>query len=292
MPFTAEAASTMASIPPSFTPLTPTIGLDVKGIDVRNAPPATIERLRRAFVEHKVLVLRDQRLEPHDQLAFGRQFGAFEIHPFREPIVDYPALLSIAKEPHERRNVGGGWHTDMTFMPEPPLATMLYAIEVPPGLGDTLFADNQAAFDALSPRLQQLLIDLEAIHCADEVHGVAATRDQSAYRQSAGRKAAATREVRHPVVRRHPESGRLGLFVNPAFTRRFDGMTAAESQPLLEFLYRHMTDPQFVVRVRWTEGALVLWDNRCTQHFALNDYHGQRREMHRLMVKGDRPMGV
>ena len=272
-----------------MTKLTPTIGCEIEAIDLASVSNDTMRAVREALNHHKVLVFRDQSLEPENQLSFGAHFGEFEIHPFRESIPGHPELLKIAKEPHERTNVGGGWHTDMTFMPEPPLGTMLYAIEVPEGLGDTMFTDNQAAFEALSMGMRDMLLELDAVHCAERVHGVAATRNQSAFRQAAGQKSEATREVIHPVVRRHPESGRPGLFVNPAFTYRFDDMTEAESRPLLSFLFNHLTRPEFVVRVRWTRHTLVVWDNRCTQHFALNDYHGQRREMRRLMIKGDRP---
>lgn len=275
-----------------LTKLTPTIGCEIEGVDLTNVSRTTMAAVRDALNQYKVLVFRDQQLEPEDQLAFGAHFGEFEIHPFRESIPGHPELLKIAKEPNERTNVGGGWHTDMTFMPEPPLGTMLYAIEVPEGLGDTMFTDNQAAFDALSVGMREMLTQLDAVHCAERVHGVAATRDQSAFRQAAGHKSEATREVIHPVVRRHPESGRPGLFVNPAFTHRFDEMTETESRPLLAFLFDHLSRAQFVVRVRWAPGTLVIWDNRCTQHFALNDYHGQRREMRRLMIKGDRPVAA
>lgn len=272
------------------TPLTRSIGSEIHDVELSNVTGTTIDAIQHAFLERKVLVFRDQSLTPEQQLAFGAHFGEFQIHPFRESIPGHPELLVIAKEPNERQNVGGGWHTDMTFMPEPPKGSMLYAIEVPEGLGDTMFSDNEAAFAALSDGMRRMLSGLEAVHSAERVHGIQATREQGSFRQASAHKPEATQEVVHPVVRAHPETGREGLFVNAAFTRRFVDMTEAESRPLLEFLFAQMVRPEFVLRARWHAGTFVLWDNRCTQHFALNDYHGQRREMRRLMVRGERPL--
>ncbi len=272
--------------------LTDVIGAEVQGVDLaKPLEPDSLREIQRAFLEHHLIVFRDQTLTPEQQQAFGAPFGRFTIHPFRPSIPGYPELLTIAKEPDERRNVGGGWHTDMTFVQAPPKGSMLYAIEVPPdGHGDTLFSSSEAAYQALSSGMKRLLAGLTGVHCAERVHGVGATAGENAFRRTAATKPEATRMTLHPVVRTHPESGRKCLFVNPSFTLRFDAMTEQESRPLLEYLFAHMAKPEFVVRVRWRAGTLVLWDNRCTQHYALNDYHGHRREMRRLMIDGDRPL--
>ncbi|MEM7018461.1 MAG: TauD/TfdA family dioxygenase [Pseudomonadota bacterium] len=272
-------------------PLTDCIGAEISGLDLSNTlAEDALAEVRQVFLDYHVVTFRNQTLTPEAQKTFGAYFGEFEIHPFRPPIPGYPELLSITKEADEQHNVGGGWHTDMTFLPTPPKGSMLYALELPPaGLGDTMFSSCIAAYEALSPTLQSLLMQLVGLHSAERVHGESATKEQSAFRQAAAKKPEATQVIKHPVVRIHPESGRKGLFVNPSFTFCFEGMTQAESKPLLDFLFEHMSKPEFVLRYQWQVGDLVFWDNRCTQHYALNDYHGHRREMRRLMIVGDRP---
>ena len=286
-------AATRSSLELDLRPLTASIGAEVFGVDLRvplDLP--TLTAMRAAFMQWKVLVFRDQHgLTAEQQKAVGAHFGQFARHPFRAAMAEHPELLPIAKEADERINVGGGWHTDMTFMARPPFGTLLYAVELPPaGLGDTLFSDNEAAYLALTPGMQATLRSLRALHTAEAVHGAAAVQDErNEFRQRAAQQPLVHQLMSHPVVRTHPESGRLGLFVNPLFTVRFDGWSAEESRPLLAFLFSHMARAEFVARVRWQPGTLTLWDNRCTQHYALNDYHGHRREMRRLMIDGDAP---
>jgi taurine dioxygenase len=275
-------------------PLAATIGAEVHGVDLRQPVDAPVlVAIRAAFLQWKVLVFRGQHgLTPDAHKAFGAHFGSFAKHPFRPSLDEHPELLPIAKEPDERVNVGGGWHTDMTFMPAPPFGTLLYAVELPaPGLGDTMWTDNEAAFAGLSPGLQATLRGLRALHTAEKVHGPEAVQQEkrSAFRARAAQQALVHELVSHPVVRTHPETGRPCLFVNPSFTVRFDGWSEVESQALLAHLFAHMAQPEYVVRVHWQPGTLVLWDNRNTQHYALNDYHGQRREMRRLMIEGEAP---
>ena len=288
-----EVSATAATLDLDVRPLTASMGAEVFGVDLRHPLRApALAAICAAFVRWKVLVFRDQHgLTPEQQKAVGAHFGQFARHPFRAAMAEHPELLPIAKEPHERINVGGGWHTDMTFMPRPPFGTLLYAVELPPvGLGDTLFSDNEAAFAALTPGLRATLRSLRALHTAAAVHGAAAVEgEHNSFRQRAAQQPLVQTLMSHPVVRTHPESGRMSLFVNPLFTVRFDGWSADESQPLLAFLFNHMARAEFVARVRWQTGTLTLWDNRCTQHYALNDYHGHRREMRRLMIDGDAP---
>jgi taurine dioxygenase len=272
-------------------PITRVIGAEIGGVDIgRPLEPAVLAEIEQAFLDHHVLVFRDQSLSPAQQETFGAHFGSFAAHPFRPSMPGHPGLMRIAKEPHEQGNVGGGWHTDMTFAERPPKGSMLYAVELPPaGLGDTLFSSGEAAYEALSSGMRDLLGRLRAVHCAERIHGVAATAQDNEFRRRAARKPEVKKLTVHPVVRTHPQTGRKSLFVNPSFTMHFDGMSDHESEPLLRFLYQHMAKAEFVARVRWRVGTLVFWDNRCTQHYALNDYHGHRREMRRLMLEGDAP---
>lgn len=274
-------------------PLTATIGAEVHGVDLRQPVDAlTLAALRTTFLTWKVLVFRGQHgLTPEEHKAFGEHFGPFARHPFRPAMDAHPELLPIAKEVDEKINVGGGWHTDMTFMPKPPFGTLLYAVELPPaGLGDTLWADNEASFAGLSPGLQATLRGMRALHTAEKLHGPAAVQEEkNEFRKRASQQRLVHELVSHPVVRTHPETGRPSLFVNPSFTVRFDGWSEEESRTLLTHLFAHMAKPEYVLRVHWQLGTLVLWDNRNTQHYALNDYHGHRREMRRLMIEGDAP---
>jgi taurine dioxygenase len=199
------------------------------------------------------------------------------------------------KEADERKisTFGNAWHSDFSFLEEPPLGSVLYAREVPSHGGDTLFANMYAAYEALSPGMRKMLDGLNAIH-AGKPYGVGGLPKDLAVSRSIGMERnnpEADRETAHPVVRVHPATGRKALFVNSIYTTRFEGMTPAESRPLLNFLYAHAIQPEFTCRLRWRAGDLAVWDNRCTMHYAINDYDGQRRLMHRTTIKGERPVG-
>jgi taurine dioxygenase len=271
-------------------PLSPHIGAEVLGVDLsRPLSNAEFDTIHNAFLRHHVIFFRDQTLTPDQQLAFGRRWGSLNIHPYVKGMASHPEILEIIKEPQERSNFGGGWHSDMSFLEEPALGSQLYAIEVPEVGGDTLFASQYAAYDALSDGLKATLDGLIGIHSAAEEYG--------AEGQSSRKRASMDSEVvgddvpefEHPVVRTHPETGRKGLYVNPAFTLRFKGWKAKESRPLLAYLFEVSKREEFTCRFRWRKGSLAFWDNRCVWHFALNDYHGQRRHMRRVTIDGDRP---
>ena len=271
-------------------PVSGTLGAEVDGIDLGGPlDDATVAALRAAFNEHQVLFFHEQHLSPEQQLTFGRRFGELGTHPYVAANPSHPEILDIVTEPDDRVNFGGGWHSDVTFLEEPDLGSILYAVDVPPSGGDTLFASQAAAYDALSPTMQQLLDGLVGIHSAGPQYGGAGYSQRSRAMATSGAAAAAASRVEHPVVRTHPETGRRSLYVNQAFTVGIKGMNRAESAALLGFLFEHATSEAFTCRLRWRPGSVAMWDNRSVQHYALHDYRGQRRVMRRITVRGDRP---
>lgn len=270
------------------TPFSSALGALVTGIDLREPlPDEQFAVLRQAFSDHEVLFFRDQQLTPEQHLAFARRWAPIDVNRFFKAVPGHPEIAEVRKEADQRTNIGGGWHTDHSYDAAPAMGSLLLARELPPLGGDTLFASMSRALEALSPSLQRTLEGLRAVHSSRHVFG-----DKGGYAGRSdtgdriGNAAGVTDDVVHPVVIRHPLSGRRILYVNPAFTVRFDGWTAAESAPLLGFLYEHASQPEFSCRFDWSPGAMAFWDNRATWHFALNDYHGHRRVMHRITVQG------
>jgi taurine dioxygenase len=268
-------------------PLSAHVGAEIDGVDLA-APvsdPAMAE-IRDAFGEYGVVFFRDQPLTPEQHVAFAERFAPIDINRFFAAVPGYPMIAEVRKEPEQIRNIGGGWHTDHSYDEAPALGSMLYAREVPQTGGDTLFASMYAACDALSDGLKATLETLRACHSSRHVFGPEAMARRGDLNGRIGNPELATQDAVHPVVIRHPETGRKALYVNPGFTLRFEGWTDEESRPLLEYLYRHAARPEFTCRFRWREGSLALWDNRSTWHFALNDYHGERRLLHRITIQG------
>jgi taurine dioxygenase len=264
-------------------PVSGAVGAEILGVDL-SAPLAddTLAAIRGTLAERGVVFFREQTLTPPQHIALARRFGDVNVNRFFAHHPEHPEIAMVTKEPGQQRNIGGGWHTDHSYDVEPAMGSMLYAREVPPTGGDTLFASMYAAYDALSDGLKQTLEGLRAVHSSRHVFG----QERGDLKGRIGNTHLATQDADHPVVITHPESGRKVLYVNPGFTLRFAGWTDEESRPLLDFLYRHGQRPEFSCRFQWRKGSMAFWDNRATWHLAVNDYHGQRREMHRITVEG------
>jgi taurine dioxygenase len=248
---------------------------------------ATVQTIRQALLDHLVIFFRDQDLPPDRFLALARCFGRAIEYPFLKGIDGFPEIITVSKLPEETVNFGGVWHSDTTYLPEPPMATLLIAREVPEAGGDTLFANQYLAYDRLSDGMRALLAQQTGVASSAKADSSRTREDR--IRSDGSAEARKLLIAEHPVVRTHPETGRRSLFVNRAHTVSFAGMTEEESAPLLEFLFNHQIRPEFTCRFRWEAGSLAIWDNRCAQHYAVNDYHGQRRVMHRITLAGDRP---
>lgn len=282
------AQSRMAQPSLDIRPIAGSIGAEIHGIDAsRELDAETISTLRKALLDHLVIFLPAQSLTPEQQLRFARRFGEPMIYPFVKGLDGLPEVTPILKKEEDRNNFGGIWHSDTVYQNEPPMGTMLYALELPPFGGDTLFANQYLAYDSLSDGMKALLAPLKAINISGKGR-VQKTRTDMMKHASAGLKGDEL-ESCHPVIRTHPETGRKALYVNVAHTVRFDGMTEEESAPILEFLFEHQIQPEFTCRFRWSEGAVAFWDNRAAMHYPINDYHGYRRLMHRITLTGDRP---
>lgn len=271
-------------------PIAGALGAEIVGADLSALDDELIRDIRQALLDHLVIFFRDQTLTPQQHKAFGLRFGPMDRHPFMNPAEDDPDILLVLKDVEDRVNVGGIWHSDVTFQECPALGSVLYAKELPPKGGDTLFANMYLAYESLSDGMRAMLDRLTAVHSAAHVFGPNSKRYAGKLSTRLHNQEAAVSETEHPVVRTHPETGRKLLFVNSGFTVRFKDMTEEESRPLLDFLYRHLSRPEFTCRFRWTPNAVAFWDNRSTQHLAINDYHGYRRLMHRVTIAGDRPV--
>jgi taurine dioxygenase len=262
------------------------VGAEVSGVDLNCLDEATLAELREAHAQYSVLFFRDQQLTPEAHIALAQGWGEINVNRFFTPVENYPQIAEVRKEPDQKFNIGGGWHTDHSYDQIPALGSLLYAKEVPTTGGDTLFAGCGAAFDTLSEGIKDTLRTLRAVHSSRHVFGQSAAMpdDVTGLFTNADQ---ATQDAVHPVVIRHPLSGREILYVNPGFTTHIEGWSIQESAPLLEFLYGHIARPEHTCRFHWQPGSLAFWDNRATWHLAVNDYHGQRRLMHRITVEGE-----
>ena len=274
-------------------PIAGALGAELAGVNLANMSDAVFADVHDAFLAHQVVFFRDQTLTPAEQVGLARRFGEIHFHPYVQGLEEQPEVLEIVKREDDKQNFGGTWHTDQAFAPKPALATFLYAKETPPFGGDTMFTNMYLAYEALSDGMKRMLGPLRTLNLGDRG---AAAGGPSRLERAQGKTAMrvkdpgdAPTQAEHPLVRTHPETGRKSLFLS-SHTVRFVDMTTEESAPLLNFLRQHAVRPEFTCRFRWEPGSLAIWDNRCTQHFALNDYHGHRRVMHRITVKGDVPV--
>ncbi len=269
-------------------PLSRAVGAEILGINLLNpVSDVQIAEIRKIWLQHSVVFFREQPLEPGAFQAFAQRFGEIIEYPFVKGLPDFPLIVPVLKLPHEKHNFGGVWHTDTTYLQEPPMATMLIARELPPVGGDTLFASNYAAFEGLSPALQDTLRTLKGVNSSAKAAVTHSREDRVA--DSATDKGRSELNSEHPVVRTHPETGREALYINPGHTTRFAGWTEEESAPLLNYLFEQQVKPEYTCRFVWRPGSIAFWDNRCALHNPINDYHGYKRLLHRITLKGDKP---
>ncbi len=264
------------------------LGAEIRGLDLsRDLDAASVASIREAWLEHLVLFFRDQPLSAERFQAFASRFGRVIAYPFLEGLEGFPLIVPVVKLPHETVNFGGIWHSDTTYQAEPPSATLLIAREVPPKGGDTLFANQYLAWETLPSDIKDEIADLRGVSSSAKAD---TTKNREDRMRDRGKSDVAREYLAcHPVVRTHPETERKSLFVNPAHTVRFDGRSDAESADLLAFLFAHQVKPEFLCRFAWQVGSIAMWDNRCTLHNPVNDYHGHARVMHRVTLAGDVP---
>jgi len=274
-------------------PIAGALGAVIRGPDLsRPLDQQCFAEIHEAFLKHLVIFLEDQDLTPDQLLAFAERFGRIVNYPFVKDMDGHSGITEIIKTETDTLNFGGIWHSDTTYLPKPPLGSMLYARELPPRGGDTLFANMYLAYETLSDGMKAMLGPLRAVSTAalraqGNVNARARLADQTGKGQNRDK---LEMEAEHPVIRTHPETGKKALYINCAHTSHFTGMTPEESRPILQFLFEHMRRPEFTCRYRWSVDALALWDNRCSHHYALNDYQGYRRLMHRVTIEGDTPV--
>ncbi len=262
------------------------VGAFVENVDLTRLRAPTANKLREALGEHGVLFFRDQHLSPEQHIAVAEKFGDININRFFGHIDGYPKVAQVLKEPHHERNIGGGWHTDHSYDVLPAMGSILLAHETPSRGGDTLFASMFRAYETLSDGIKQMLEGMNAEHSSRHVFGQGARARRGDIGDRIANYDAALQDATHPVVVKHPISGKKSLYVNPGFTLRFEGWTDQESAPLLKMLYDHASRPEHTYRFQWAPGSIAFWDNRATWHYALNDYPGERRLMHRITVEG------
>ena len=269
------------------------LGAEIEGVDLaQDLPDGVLAEIRAALLENLVIFVRDQSLTPDRQLVFARRWGEIHLHPFMEGMPDHPEVLEIVKRPTDKRNFGGSWHTDQMFAPRPAMGTILYAKQVPSAGGDTMFTNQYLAFDSLSPGMQRVCESLRSVCYGDGFKKYGGKSRKEFYADKIGMKVKDPGDVQttsvHPLVRTHPETGRKALYIG-GHVQHFEDMSDEESRPLIDFLMQHSRRPEFTCRFRWQTGSLAFWDNRCTQHFAINDYPAETRIMHRITVCGDEP---
>ena len=269
------------------TPQSTALGAVISGIDLSKEPSKrAMAELEDAFGRYSVIFFRDQSLTPQQHIAMAERWGAINVNRFFKPLDGYPQIAQVIKEANQKENIGGTWHTDHSYDLIPAMGSMLYAREVPTVGGDTLFSSMYLAYEALSEDMKKMLADLKAWHSSRHAFGYSVTDSEHFEDGRLANPGQATQDALHPVVITHPLTGRKALYVNADFTVRFDGWTVEESQPILDLLYAHGARQEFTCRFHWEPGSIAFWDNRATWHYAMNDYQGHRRIMHRITLEG------
>jgi taurine dioxygenase len=266
-------------------------GAEIAGVDIRNLSDAEFIAIQQAYADHGVIFFRDQSLTEEDHIAFARRFGPININRFFLAHERYPEIALVLKEKEQKTNIGGGWHTDHSYDAEPAMGSVLVARELPDEGGDTWFASMYTAYDRLDAATKEEIASLRAIHSAKHIFGSQKDNFYKANEDTGariGNTAAADvlEDVAHPVVITHPLSARKALYVNPAFTTKIVGYEDEASNSLLMRLYAHAMSSDHAHRFKWRPGSVAFWDNRSTWHWAMNDYHGERRLMHRITIEG------
>ena len=271
----------------TVTPIAGALGAEIGGIDLGQPLAAgDVGAIRQALLDHLVIFFRDQSLTSAQYLAFAEAIGMPVKYRLLRGIPGFPMINELVKLEHETNNFGGIWHSDSSYLDEPPMGSMLYALEVPPQGGDTQFANQYLAYETLSQPLRKFLDTLTAVNSSA---GADVSRTREDLIRNVGDAPAPDFAAEHPAVRTHPETLRKCLYVNIAHTSHFKGMSEAESAPILGYLFQHQVRPEFTCRFSWRKGSLAFWDNRAAQHNPVNDYHGYRRVMRRITLAGERP---
>jgi taurine dioxygenase len=280
-------------------PIAGALGAEIAGADLGKLDDETFDEIKAAWLEHLVVFFRDQEITPEEQIAFAKRFGDIHYHPFMRGMNEHPEILEIIKEEGDTKAFGEVWHTDQMFNPKPAKATILYAKETPNAGGDTMFTNLYLAYETLSAPMKEMINGVKTWNVGDRKtlaqNGPMASAPRQGRYVGNEKMAAKVRdpgdvqtEAAHPLVRTHPDTGRKALYISN-HSQTLDGFNRAEARPILDFLMAHAVQPEFTCRFRWEPGSLAIWDNRCTQHRALNDYHGKRRRMHRITIAGDAP---
>jgi taurine dioxygenase len=276
----------------TITKLSDAIGAEIDGVDLSKSVDAeTISNIRQALLDHCVIFFRDQALTDDDLMRVGHYFGELQpLPPHRQFPGMYPELLVVEKKPEDVINFGWEWHSDTSHLPIPSLGSILYALDVPKTGGDTMFANQYKAYDTLSYELKKKISLMKAIHANGRIHNTLKNNRVPERGEEVTSAEYSDAWSTHPMVRTHPETGKKALYVNLTHTESIEGMSVADSQDLLHTLYEHSTQDAFTCRFKWRKGSVTFWDNRSCQHAALNDYPGEYRLMHRVQVKGTKPV--
>jgi taurine dioxygenase len=262
------------------------VGVEIHGVDLsKEVPDSLFNEIRDVFIENGLIFFRDQNLTPEEHIRFAKKWGKININRFFAKVDGYEQIAEVRKEPDQKGNIGGEWHTDHSYDQIPALGSILLAKEIPSNGGDTLFASMYKAYEGLSNGMKVTLESLNAIHSSRHIFGEGSDYSKSS-KGRIGNPQLAIQDAIHPVIITHPESKKKALYVNRAFTLRFEGWTDEESKPLLNYLYDHAANEENTTRFQWSPGSIAFWDNRATWHNALNDYHGERRLMHRITIEG------